>query len=217
MDIGTGLFLGLLSIGLVWLYVSTRERWRWKRIALWLVGIPLVLGLGFGGWLWYQEHRESQPRLETEFWELRPGMTADEVLFRKGEPTRKPEWGWLYEAGALWYSVAIRNGKVRAIEASVRGDSTYALPSLQGIGSYSSQEDIEKKFGPPEYVSVYKDKTNRRLSYTRYGVFFSLAMNRVVGLGVTDPKGDPARYGEEDVAASEALSPKPVATGASKP
>ncbi len=199
MDIGTGIFFGLVFLGLVWLYVATRDRWRWKRIIIWfsvLVSLPIA---GGGGWLWFDNYRESKPRFEGVFWDLRPGMGLDELAFRKGEPKEKNENYWLYagDGADVAHVVSLRNGKVRAIEAIAREGKAYALPTLQGISRFSSQEEIENKFGAPDAISIAKGGARRMLSFLRYGLVFVLEKNQVVALGVLDPSEGALRYREE--------------------
>ena len=58
------------------------------------------------------------------------------------------------------------------------------LPTVQGISNYSTQEEIEKKFGKPDKVSVHKDQKFRMLSYMESGLTFNLEKNRVTTIGV---------------------------------
>jgi 4-amino-4-deoxy-L-arabinose transferase-like glycosyltransferase len=68
MSVGTGIVIGLIFLGLIWLYVSTWQRWRWKRIILWCFGILIVPILGFFGWLWTTSYMESRPYVEEQMW-----------------------------------------------------------------------------------------------------------------------------------------------------
>src|SRR5437867_11361767 len=89
MNLGTGIFLGLIFLGVIWLYVATWQRWRWKRIMAWLFGVIAAPVLCFFAWLWVSNYLDSFPRREEELWGLKPGMTIEDVLFRKGEPNQK--------------------------------------------------------------------------------------------------------------------------------
>jgi hypothetical protein len=64
----------------------------------------------------------------------------------------------------------------------------YKLPTIQGISNYSSQEDIEKRFGPADNISIHNDQTRRLLSYTRFGLVSAFEKNRVTSLGVFESK-----------------------------
>lgn len=199
MSVGDGIFAGLCFLGVVALYITTRDRWRWRRIVLWIVGVlagPIVIG---AAWVAVSHFIDSRPRAESEYWSLRPGQSNDEVLYRKGEPTARDGDFWYYSAGEqeVGHVVAFKDGKVRHIMAIALPGSTAYLPALQGISSSSTQEDIETKFGPPDLVSVHKDKMMRRLSYLRLGVFFGLAKNTVMSIGVFDARLGGVRYVDE--------------------
>lgn len=52
MTLGTGIFLAALFLGIVYLYINTRDRWDWKKIAkrffLGIIALILVLVVGAG-------------------------------------------------------------------------------------------------------------------------------------------------------------------------
>ena len=98
MDIGTGIFLGSVIIGAALLFHATKDRWRWKRIFLWVFGS--VAGLGgivalsiYGTGIW--ENRP--PGKQDAFGDVKLGFSKDEVLFRKGKPTSDNDDRWTYE------------------------------------------------------------------------------------------------------------------------
>ena len=200
MGLGTGIFLGLIFIGLIWLYVVTWQRWRWKRIVAWCFDIVSIPVLGFGIWMWVFNYMDSFPRPEMELWDLKPGMTIEDVVFRKGEPNQKEKDYWFYmnasdEVGHLIRWTDDRR-TIKSIEAVTQDGKEYNLPSIQGIGSFSTQENIEQRFGKPDNISVHKDQTRRMLSYLKYGVAFHLERNRVTSIAVVDGKR-PARFKDE--------------------
>src|SRR5215471_10684326 len=101
MSVGLGLFLGLTVLSLTLLYVGTKDRWKWKRIWLWIFlvfgGLP-VLGLGIY-YLWSHVPRPAEPC--TELWGISLGMPRKEVLFRKGPPsdsTSLSSLTWTYKS-----------------------------------------------------------------------------------------------------------------------
>ena len=104
-----------------------------------------LLGLG-------ENYLDSRPHLETEMWDLKPGISTQEVLFRKGkpnqkgnklfktgEPNKKEKDFWIYIDDNLMYFINIENGCVTSVAVHTK---TGDLPTIQGISSYSSQEDI---------------------------------------------------------------------------
>jgi hypothetical protein len=198
MSVGTGILLGLIFLGFIWLYVSTWQRWRWKRITIWVLGIVIVPIVGSLLYLQIHNHLNSLPQREEEMWDLKPGMPMSEVLFRKGEPTQKEDNYWLYMGGEdkVGHVVTVDKGRVRAIQVHTTEGNEYRLPSVQGISNYSSQEDIEKKFGKPDNLSIYKTQKIRMLSYMKYGLVFNLEKNRVTAIGVFD-REKPLRFEDE--------------------
>jgi hypothetical protein len=164
------------------------------------LGVALLPVVGVVGWIAYEQYQTSQPVAQSELWGLRIGMSRDDVLFRKGEPAKDSEElgdAWAYTEGDCWYIVRFKNDSARAIEIFPVVGKEYALPDLQGISSHSLPEDIEKKFGPPDAVSVSKDQTRRLFSYTTFGVHFQLVKGHVESVGVFDPKHGPMRFAEE--------------------
>ena len=45
MSVGEGIFYGLVSLGIIYLYIQTKDRWNWKKIVFRFFGgiIGLVL------------------------------------------------------------------------------------------------------------------------------------------------------------------------------
>ena len=142
--------------------------------------------------------------------DLKPGMTTNEVLFRKGEPNQKPEngfWFYMKNSDTIGHVVRIKNGRVRYIQAVTKEGEEYNLPTVQGVSHYSSQEDIEKRFGKPDNASIYKDHTRRFLSYMRLGLAFELERNQVISIGVFD-RTKPIKYEDEAALTTPCLSEK---------
>lgn len=199
MTTGEGIFWGLVFIGLILLYAVTRDRWRWKKIGKWVALLLLVPILGIGAWVGGTHYVDSRAKVQSEFWGVSPGISKDELIFRKGKPDQEEDEYLVYGKGDdnVYYVVNFRNGKVRAIQAVVPSGKTYNLPTMQGISSYSSLDDIERKFGAADKMSETKDKTRRLFSYLKYGVFFTLEKGTVVSLGALDPKEGPLVFKDD--------------------
>lgn len=90
MELGTGIFLSALVIAVVMLYSATKDRWKWRRLVkrtlLVILGLLLV-GSAAGVSTYYYQQIPSAVVQQTEYAGLRLGMTVDEVLYVKGEPT----------------------------------------------------------------------------------------------------------------------------------
>ena len=209
MTTGEGIFYGLLVLGLIGLYSVTKDRWNWKRLAKWTVVVVAVPIVGFGLWLAALSYLSERPQVEQALWGIKPGISVDELVFLKGKPSGDGGEHWLYgNSGEIFHVVAFRNSKVRSVTALAWDGNMSSLPSLQGISYYSTQVDIENKFGAPDHVSVNKDKTRRTLSYLKYQLFFTLEKGKVVALGVLDPKEGPLEFEETPVPGPWVLDPE---------
>jgi hypothetical protein len=204
MTTGDGVFAGLLVVGLVWLYVATKDRWRWKRIfirACLVLAVPVV---GIAAWLGYTKWDESQARVADGMWDLKLGDSSDDVVLKKGKPSQqepdkcigdnKQCMLWVYVDGELGYMVELVAGKVRSIQAITTDGNEFRLPGLQGISNYSSPDSVEAKFGKPDVVTSTADKTRQLANFSAYRVVFAYEKNRVVSVGVFDPGLGPLRY-----------------------
>lgn len=201
MEIGTGIFLGCVFIGLVVLYGYTKDRWRWKRIAAWFGGVVLVVAAGIGGWIGYLHYSEpdvGKPEVLSQFWGLKLGLPESEVKFRKGEPTKADGTIWVYDGGTTdpTYVVGFREGRVRFVVA--HSSSPYQLPSVSGVSTYANQEELERRLGLPTYVSVGKGGLKRILNFEKYNLMVGLEKNQINAVGMYDASDKPLQFAEEE-------------------
>jgi hypothetical protein len=197
VEVGTGIFLSACVLGVVGLYATTKDRWRWKRIALAMVGVFALAALTTGTWLWQVQQASEKATALSEFWDLRVGMTADEVRFRKGEPKRNIEGQWVYDVESKYeptYVIGFQAGKVRFVSAY--GDPS-ALPAVAGLSPYSGMEQLEDKLGPATHVSKSTDGLKRILSFERYNLVVEMKQNQIYALGMYDT-GLPALQFKEE-------------------
>src|SRR5262245_39529150 len=82
MTLGTGIFLSSLFLGLILLFWITKDRWRWSRIILSLVGIIAIIS---GGLYLYFNYQPPPTKL-LEYADLKLGMRQSEVSYVKGSP-----------------------------------------------------------------------------------------------------------------------------------
>lgn len=199
MTTGEGIFYGLVFIGLILLYTVTRDRWSWKRIGKWGALLLLVPIVGTGIWIGATDYIDSRAKVQTEFWGVSPGISKNELIFRKGKPNQERDGFFIYgsDASDVYHLVNFQNEKVKAIRAIVASGKAYSLPEIQGISGYSTLAQIEKKFGSTDTVSESQDRTGRLISYLKYGVFFELEKGTVISLGILDPKEGPVFYSQK--------------------
>lgn len=197
---GEGIFYGFVFIGFIYLYVATRDRWNWRKIAKWTAGVLLLPIIVAGTWAGYSKFVENQPRFQSEFWGISPGAPKSELIFQKGQPTEEEEGVLTYstEGGDVTYFIRMAaSGNVRSVLAVVTSDKKFALPVIQGISNYSTISEIESKFGKAEAVSTSKDGTRRIFSYLKYGIVVGMEKGVVIAVGVLDPKEGPFRFKDD--------------------
>jgi hypothetical protein len=200
MELGTAVFLSAVLLSLVGLYAATKDRWNWKKVFLWLLGVLVTLAALAGGGVYIYTLIESRPKPQTSFWNIPLNATEADVKFLKGEPTKREDVTWTYETKQVqsdpyYYVVQFeKSGKLRFV--MYYGAGLY-MPFVQGISSYSSQEAVVEKFGPPTYTSTSKDGLRRILSYSAYNLFFGLRQNRVESLGMYDGTGRPLQFSDD--------------------
>lgn len=191
MTVGTGIFLSAIFLGFIALFVATKDRWKWKKIVLWFVGIVGLFVIGLFGLLAY-DNRPDQPEKLAEFWNIHLDMSQDEVLFRKGKPSfmvdegPNAEWLFTFDKGYANYQfeISFKDNKVRYV--FYRGPS-YEAPNVGGLDIGNSQEQLIKAFGQPSSISNSNDSLRRFVHFSKYNLFAGLEMNQVIGFGIYNP------------------------------
>ncbi|MDX1000809.1 hypothetical protein GOE08_06860 [Sinorhizobium medicae] len=201
MSLGTGLFLSALVLSLVILYAVTRDRWNWRRIALWgtlgpMAVILVVSSVGYLVWLW-----EDRPRPLESFFGIALRASEQDVRFMKGKPTsRAADGAWVYDIkdssnGAIvaTYRVQFRDGKVRYVfyaPAGYHSEKEYPF----GFSDGTRLALVEGKLGNPSTVSEKADGSARLYSYPDYNVFFGFSKGVVEVYGMYDPAKGPLKF-----------------------
>lgn len=186
MDVGTGIFLSAVFIGLVALFIGTKDRWKWKKIILILLALPIITGLlAWGGIASYEWIKESFPptvKKQNGINQIMLGMTKDELLYVKGQPntvlTELEEngeffnpipdgktamdystWSYHYEYGdSLIIGFNQETSKVDNIMCS-KGESNYGDScEIQGLKIGLSEDDLLRRLGEPQ-KSVIESST----------------------------------------------------------
>ncbi|MDQ0997016.1 hypothetical protein QFZ34_002198 [Phyllobacterium ifriqiyense] len=83
MSLGTGVFLSVLVVSLLVLFLQTKDRWSWRKIALRSFGLVILCGIGIWGYITYQ----SRPIIQTDYLNLSLGISKEEAIYRLGEPS----------------------------------------------------------------------------------------------------------------------------------
>jgi len=158
MNLGLAIFLSAVFLGIIVLFIATKDRWNWRKIvllpiksAVWAILVLSILG-GIG--LYVNEVLLNRPKLQTSFWGISLDSTEADVKFTKGTPTdssgddNRKVWHYkqMYssnkEANVF---VRFEGGKVRLVFLYGTGD--YREPDLQGIRVNDNLDKVSKKFG----------------------------------------------------------------------
>lgn len=88
MELGTGIFLSAVVLGVVAIFIATKDRWNWGKVArraiFSIVALVLVVLGGIYAYDWYQD----RPTLQKEFRGVALGEKYQDVVFRHGALTR---------------------------------------------------------------------------------------------------------------------------------
>lgn len=198
MELGTGIFLSAIFLGTLALFIATKDRWNWKKILLWPLGIILGLAL-IGGSIGYAyQWYENRPKKLTELWGVSLNDTEADVKFKKGEPTKRYDDDiWAYRPYATIegdYVIYFKNSRVRAV---IYFGSMLNAPSVHGVGNYDSVHELEANLGPPSYVSRSKDEIRRAYSFDKFNIVVHFEKGNISALGINDPALGPFKYIEE--------------------
>jgi hypothetical protein len=196
MTVGDSIFLSAVLLSVVGLYAATKDRWNWKQLAKWIIGLPVVLlvlgGLGMWG---YVEHRD-RPVAQTSFEGFTLGTTA-EIRLNKGAPSQVlGDTVWVYyvsDAKKAAYAVRFNSDRVRYVMYSAVREPDFH-PFLHGFTINSTYEEVVKKLGTPGHSAISQDGLQRMVSYPQYNTFYSLEQAKVVDFGIYDRSTGPMEY-----------------------
>lgn len=150
MELGEGVFLGFVLVALTILYVQTKDRWNWKRVASWSVGVVVVIGGSAAGFSWWWDHTPHppsypEPEYVTSFLDLEVGASKTDVLFREGEPDAKfiapdkPDELWAYGPDRV-QRILLRFKNERLVSISAEHTCPSPSPSRRDCGALTPLE-----------------------------------------------------------------------------
>lgn len=91
MELGTGIFLSAVFLGIIILFIATKDRWNWKRVSLSLVSLFILIPALIGTGIWiFQEWENIFPAKPVKmkgYYQINLGMSKDEVMYVQGPPT----------------------------------------------------------------------------------------------------------------------------------
>lgn len=189
MTLGSSIFLSVLFISFILLVIKTKDVWDWKKIFVkWSIGL-VSLCVFAGIFVWGIIEYNDRPKVQNSFWGVEMGDSPEDVLFKKGKPSRK------YADGRVWiYKVRKnRNGHYyiffyenKAEMIMVRGEKYFT--NIQGVSIGSSLDTMLKKFDDPSNIEIGKDGLSRIYIFNDYNVEFEVKKSEVIGLTVATRK-----------------------------
>lgn len=214
MSVGDGIFLSAVLLSVVGLFAATKDRWNWKRIAKWGIGVPVVLVSLLAAGLWGYSTYENRSTPQTQFEGLSLSASPSDVRFLKGEPIPKHSTvdRWVYDAHSgssqpedAALIVQFREEKLRYVQYWAN-ERQIVNPYLLGFTIGSNYDTVLQKLGQPSNVSTSGDGLNRLLSFEKYKTFFEFERGTVRTLGIYDPSGGPVKFPQEAGQAAPAAS-----------
>ncbi len=201
MSVGDAIFLSAALLGLVALFIATKDRWNWKRISKFAIGLPVLLIAITGFSIWGYTTFRDRPQLQREFWGIPLTATRADVRFMKGEPSEITELDWVYyikdnTSGNNIAAHVIRwepAGTVRYVMYAT-SSGNFIHPSLQGFQVDSSYASIISELGSPDHVSTSTDGLSRMLSYAKYQTFYIFEQAKLKSYGTYSPASGPREF-----------------------
>lgn len=190
MGLGTSIFLSSILLGIVVIFIFTKDRWNWKKIIVrFIVSILVALISTIIIFIIYEKITE-RPKIEKEFLSLTLDLKKSEILFLKGEPNEREEDDkvWIYDN----YFIIFKDDKIRMICYYEK----YFGPNIQGLGIGKELNEILHKFGEPSSISISKNKMERTYCFSKYNVFFVFEKNIVKSYGIYNSQFGPLQYRE---------------------
>jgi len=191
MTLGTGVFLAAVLLSATWLYIATRDRWRWRRIVTVLISGTLGMAASVALGIWGYTEWRDRPYPMNELNGIRLGMTEQDVRFYKGAPSSSSKDKWTYEVRdykgdpELSYVVNFEDGKVQSVWAVGQQGR---VPGVFGLPRYMATADLIEKLGQPDSTSISSDGAVRTLYYDKYNLTFGFGGDRLNALGIRADK-----------------------------
>jgi len=203
MSLGLGIFLSSIFLGIVFLFISTKDRWSWKKILfIWPLRIVLVVVVigGIGSFIFIQyEKYVNKPKIYDTYLDIPLGAKIDDVLFLKGEPVsfrhaqNYDQKQMFYRMNDNYvYQVIINDNNSIIISCKFSFFSTESYESqrcasLNNINLNSTVKEIKDLLGDPDTTYVSDDKLSRIYVYDKYKTFYLLTKGVVRKLGIYNP------------------------------
>ena len=209
MNVRAAVLLSAVFIGVVALYLETRDQWNWMKLLRRLIlGVLLLVG-GIGAWIYWSSLPPTSP--VSELWDISLGASKSDVRFLKGEPSEIVEPGtWVYVADSrrtYYLAFGSTDEITRILVVSGPGFSSRA--SLLGVRTGFGAQRLVDQLGEPSRVLHLSNDLRRAYLYSHLNAVFLLEQGAVVSYGIYDIEaGDPfAEGGDEAGTVSDSEEP----------
>ncbi|WP_035384251.1 hypothetical protein [Ferriphaselus sp. R-1] len=196
MEVGTGIFLASLVLGLVLLYGQTKDRWGWKKILVRVLWGSIALGCLTALLIWIYGKYETRVMAQTEFLSIVLGDKAPDVKFKKGNPSAEDGQVWLYRNSSSENEAVVIFKGTEVKGVLYVGSCSYCY-KISGLGIGTDYTELREKLGDPTSVAISPDQLRRLASFERWNLVFQLKENRVNAFGIYDPKFGPIVFSKQ--------------------
>lgn len=202
MEIGTGIFLGCVFLGVIYVCVKINN---WKKVIKWGVGLPIgilaIIGLG----LYLYSEWENRSKVITSLDGISIGEKINDVFFKHPdfqlynsnlETSKESE---LYENSDKSVRISVKGGRVEYISHFCKEDYDYT--NINGVACGDSGDDLLSKLGDkirircsksdPDFsedINLQFKKFSRAYDDVKHGVRYLMWKNKVDGFFVIDNK-----------------------------
>lgn len=204
MSAGEGIFYGLIFIGLIYLYLQTKDRWNWKKVILWVVGIVFAIIAIFLAYIFIADKLHSgklipqSPQVVTSMFDIHLGEKVADAKFRTGGVNKKddPKSGYVLpsdKSKIFWAT----DGLVSRI-GTWCSDDAMKYPSIDSVEvngircSYTGEQILDRYGKDKIRIACFKNtkgdpeaENARAYDAVNYGVRYVLLTNKVSGIFIT--------------------------------
>jgi len=194
MTLGLGIFLSSLFLGIIYIFVSTKDRWNWKKILfVWPLCIVLVVGVIGGAGFYIYNHYENKHKTYNRYIDIPLNAPESDLFFLKGHEYLKKDYTrdksfvfYQYEIKDKYqFNVILKDNKIWRI--SCYSDTSYDCPSLNKIQIHDSANKVKERLGEPNHVSSNDDNTQRIWAYEQFNIYMMLSKGKINGIGIFEP------------------------------
>ncbi len=184
-------FFGFVFIGLIYLFVKTRDIWNWKKIVLWFIGILISVVAAFAVVMFVDSFKSFVPETFsriTSYDEITLGDKFNDVEFKKG---KLKKIGDIKDSSDDLYVINDKTAlyidkKNRLVTGLIVGCADYQSTKFNGVGCGDTGDLIQSKFkGDITILCEPEDRKHengplRVYDVPKYGVRYMLQQNKVV-------------------------------------